>query len=515
VKKLPFMNHDPQDSSAQYLEDLATGYWFSEALYAAVEMEIFSRLEPVGKTLQELAVVLQLDPEGLGRFLPVLQSLGLISQYDGNWFNTKIARRFLIKDGVGYQGDSILWRKSLMENWRELHDCLRTGTRTSFPQEDGEEELARRFRRYSQAMDCVARQKAGEMLPFFAGVPLAGNILDVGSGAGAVSSVFLDAFPFSQATLLDLAPVLDYAEEKNGNRYGNRIRYCPANILEPWPVPEKEFDLVILSNLVHAYGESEIAGVLKKAAACLKPEGFLLIHDFFFEHHPSKAALFDLNMLVNTFNGRVYQAAWVQDELRKLGLVSTNLLSLESDTALVIGAGNHERLDSLCLDKKSQLAAQIRHLGFRNVYPIAADMVHVPDWTPMHCRFGCSSFGQPHCPPHSPSPEKTRSMLLDYTTCLILEGDPPTGGFQRQVLQAEKEAFRGGFYKAFAFWAGPCSICKECSGDLMCKNTKEARPSMEASGIDVFETVRRAAIPLRTLADGDDFVKYFAILLLE
>ncbi|MEL7567234.1 MAG: DUF2284 domain-containing protein [Dehalobacterium sp.] len=58
-------------------------------------------------------------------------------------------------------------------------------------------------------------------------------------------------------------------------------------------------------------------------------------------------------------------------------------------------------------------------------------------------------------------------------------------------------------------------MCQECSGDFKCKNTKEARPSMEASGIDVFETVRRAGIPLRTVAEGDDFVKYFAILLLE
>lgn len=515
MEKLPFLTYNPQDNSAQYLEDLATGYWFSQALFTAVEMEIFTRLEPSGKTLPELAAGLQIDLGGLKRFLRVLHALGLISQDGETWFNTKIARRFLIKDGVGYQGDSIIWRKSLMDSWRELHECLRTGTRTSFPSEDGEEELTRRFRRYSQAMDCVAKQKAGEMLPFFAGVPLTGNILDVGSGAGAVSSVFLDAFPFSRATLLDLAPVLDYAEEINGSRYGNRISYCPANILESWPVPEKEFDLVILSNIVHAYGEAEIVEVLKKAAACLKPDGFLLIHDFFFEHHQSKAALFDLNMLVNTCNGQVYSAAWIQDELKKLGLASTDMLSLESDTALVIAAGNQERLAGLCLDKKSQLAARIRHLGFRNVYPIAADMVHVPDWTPMHCRFGCSSFGQPHCPPHSPSPEETRSMLLDYTTCLILEGDPPTGGFQRQVLRAEKEAFRGGFYKAFALWAGPCSICKECTGDFSCKNTKEARPSMEASGIDVFETVRRAGIPLKTLAEGDDFVKYFAILLLE
>lgn len=41
-----------------------------------------------------------------------------------------------------------------------------------------------------------------------------------------------------------------------------------------------------------------------------------------------------------------------------------------------------------------------------------------------------------------------------------------------------------------------------------------ARPSMEAAGIDVFETVRRAGLSLRPLKERDDYVRYFALLLL-
>lgn len=106
-------------------------------------------------------------------------------------------------------------------------------------------------------------------------------------------------------------------------------------------------------------------------------------------------------------------------------------------------------------------------------------------------------------------------MIRDFTHCLILEGAPPTGDFQRRVLRAEKEAFKAGFYKAFALWAGPCSLCESCAGDGSCRNTKDTRPSMEGSGIDVFETVKRAGFSLRTLADQGDFIKYFGILLLE
>ena len=107
-------------------------------------------------------------------------------------------------------------------------------------------------------------------------------------------------------------------------------------------------------------------------------------------------------------------------------------------------------------------------------------------------------------------------MLKDYSVALLLEGEPPTKDFQLKVLQAEKEAFTAGFYKSFAYWAGPCSLCVQgCPRDGTCRNTRLARPSMEAAGIDVFETVRRAGFSLQPLKTRDDYVKYFALLLLE
>ena len=51
----------------------------------------------------------------------------------------------------------------------------------------------------------------------------------------------------------------------------------------------------------------------------------------------------------------------------------------------------------------------------------------------------------PHCPPNSPSPEKTREIVKDYKHALLLQGEPPTRTFQLRVLQAEREAFKSRF----------------------------------------------------------------------
>jgi predicted metal-binding protein len=106
-------------------------------------------------------------------------------------------------------------------------------------------------------------------------------------------------------------------------------------------------------------------------------------------------------------------------------------------------------------------------------------------------------------------------MVKDYKKALLLEGEPPAKDFQARVLQAERAAFKAGFHKAFSFWAGPCSLCESCAGNGRCTNTANSRPSMEGAGIDVFETARNAGATLKTLGRKDEFVKYFALLLLE
>lgn len=516
----PLFRHNPQDVGPQYLEDLATGYWFSEALFTAVELEVFTLLETEGMTTAEIAGALDMPPSGLERFLQALGAIGLVVRDGERFFNTKLASDYLVAGKSEYQGDSILWRKGLREGWQDLAECLKAGGRVNFPvEEEGPEQLARRIRRYINAMDNVARTKVEEILPFFEGLDLKGELLDVGTGSGAIAGGFLENFPFLSATLVDIQEVLNYTRELMDKKgFGKRVSYIPTNILEPWSVAKEGFDLVILSNIIHAYSEEEIPLILDRAANCLKPGGFLVIHDFFPEHCSAKAALLDLNMFINTYNGRIFSGTWVREQLAMSKLYTTELIPLATDTALIFAARDEKNLANLHLDERTRLIARIKAMGFGEVLPIATEKVHVADWTDLRCQYGCDRYGHGHCPPNSPSPQKTRDVLQDFSYALLLEGEPPGKMFQTRVLNAEREAFLAGFHKAFAYWAGPCVLCATCvanTPDGTCRNTRDARPSMEGAGIDVYETVRRAGLNLRILRDKGEFVRYFALLLLE
>ena len=504
----------------QYLEDLATGYWFSEVLFTAVELEVFTLLESEGMTTVELAGALDMPVSGLGRFLQALCAINLVVCDGERYYNTKLACDYLVPGKRNYQGDSILWRKGLKSGWQDLNESLKAGGRVNFPVgEEGSELFARRIRKYINAMDNIARTKVAEILPFFEGLELNGEILDVGTGSGAIAAGFLEQFPSLSATLLDIKEVLNYTRElmdKQG--FEKRVSYIPANILEPWPVAKDGFDLVILSNIIHAYSEVEIPLILDRATKCLKSGGFLVLHDFFPEHCSTKAALLDLNMFINTYNGRVFSGTWVREQLAMSKLYTTELIPLVTDTALIFAVKDENTLADLRLDTRIRLIARIKAMGFEQVLPIVTETIHVADWTDLRCQYGCDRYGNGHCPPNSPTPQKTRDVLQDFSHALLLEGEPPGKLFQNRVLDAEREAFLAGFHKAFAYWAGPCTLCATCSVSATvgtCRNTRDARPSMEGAGIDVYETVKRAGLNLQIVSDKGEFVRYFALLLLE
>ncbi|HMM06163.1 MAG TPA: DUF2284 domain-containing protein [Clostridiales bacterium] len=196
-------------------------------------------------------------------------------------------------------------------------------------------------------------------------------------------------------------------------------------------------------------------------------------------------------------------------------LFCTAPVGVSADYSAVFMARNETVLAKLTLTAEDRLIAALKQLPVHSVKKIDPSAVVTASWVRDHCRFGCSSYGQRHCPPFSPDEAETRTKLADYSSALLIEGQPPTADFQRMMLKAEKTAFKAGFYKAFAYWAGPCSLCTECKKPTPPKKCTATRPSMESAGIDVFATVRGQGYALRTLKDKTEYVKYFGLLLLE
>ncbi|MDR4503269.1 MAG: DUF2284 domain-containing protein [Candidatus Scalindua sp.] len=167
-------------------------------------------------------------------------------------------------------------------------------------------------------------------------------------------------------------------------------------------------------------------------------------------------------------------------------------------------------------DRVEPLCSELVKLGATASRLITTESVIVEPWVQLKCRFGCSKFGKfKTCPPYTPSYKETRELLNSYKSALLIEGQPPGRDFKDMLLAVEHKANFAGFYKAFALGAGPCPLCTECTIGESCTLPTDARPSMEACGIDVFGTVRNNGFEIKFLEHKNEYVKYFGLLLLE
>ncbi len=104
-------------------------------------------------------------------------------------------------------------------------------------------------------------------------------------------------------------------------------------------------------------------------------------------------------------------------------------------------------------------------------------------------------------------------LIAGYKNALLVQGTPPSKVFHKRLLELERELFLAGHSEALAFGAGPCTVCKECPEDGHCRFPEKARPSLEACGVDVYETAQKAGLTLKPVTHRLGYAKYVGLVL--
>ncbi len=136
--------------------------------------------------------------------------------------------------------------------------------------------------------------------------------------------------------------------------------------------------------------------------------------------------------------------------------------------------------------------------------PISPALIAVSEQVRYKCQYGCRYYlRNKMCPPHTPPIAEFREVVRRYDQALLLRAAPER--LHGLILKLEREAFLLGHPLALGLIEGPCSLCEKCPGpNAPCLQPEKARPSMEAMGIDVFQTCANVGIDLRVLTDRAD-----------
>jgi SAM-dependent methyltransferase len=300
------------------LQKMATAYWESAALMAAVELDVFTAIERGQDTIPALAGAVGMSDRNAERLLTALTALALLDRDGERFTNAPDVQRFLVKDGERYAGPWILFTKPRWTAFGELGERLRRRTEnrlgqyTEFTVEDA--------RRYHAATYSIGM---GAARLFSRSVDLSSRklMLDLGGGSGAYSIVATKTFPDLKAIVLDLPPVVVVAREYiAANGASERVSAIAGDFTTSDFPPG--VDVVVMASNLPQYEPALIRLVVAKTFAALVPGGEMhligeTLHDD--RKGPLSAALWGLNEAVQGSTGLAHTESEVKGYLQGAG----------------------------------------------------------------------------------------------------------------------------------------------------------------------------------------------------
>lgn len=304
------------------LADLASRYWESMALNAAVQLDLFPALAENPQTAAALADRLQASPEHLEALLHALTGLGVLHN-EGSTFDISPEHRpFLDPASPDSMLDALRFNADLAGLWMQLPDCIRSGS----PVMPGNPHLGQdpeRTRRFVAGMHSRAGLMARGLLPLLT-PPAGSRILDVGGGPGTFSLKLAERDHSLQITVLDLPPVVAAAQEIHAGHPALTSVEFQGGDYHTGQLPQA-LDYILYCGALHQEPEEVTDALFTRLLAALKPGGTLVVVDLMLDadrNTPAYSALFQLNMMLMRPHSRVHSSPNLMERLTRLGAVS-------------------------------------------------------------------------------------------------------------------------------------------------------------------------------------------------
>ena len=313
------------------ITEMIRGFMASRAILTALELDVFTAIGD-GGTAKQIAGKIQGAVRATEMLLNALVSLKLLEKRDGVFHNTPVAARFFVEGTPDSARSAQLHSANLWKRWSTLTEAVQAGTTVAPKVDNGA------VKPFIAAMDHNARGRARAVVQAVE-VNGAKRLLDLGGGSGAYSIAFAQAAPGLHAEIVDAPEVLalaqDYVRQAG---LADRITTQAGDMLSV-PLEAGTYDLVLLSAICHMFSPEENKQLLERAYAALAPKGRLVISDFILEADktaPRFAALFALNMLVNTRAGNSYSELEYEAWLKQAGFAESKRVRMPGPAGLMI-----------------------------------------------------------------------------------------------------------------------------------------------------------------------------------
>jgi len=304
----------------------------------ANRLGIFAILGEETLAAEEVANRCRAHPRSTALLLNACVALGFLRKEGDRYANSPEALESLIPSKPTYIGDRIKHDEWLYAVWAHLERAVRTNRSVHHLAQPPRG--AHTWKEFSLAMHNLA-MRTGPLLA--AALDLSGRrqLLDCGGGVGTHSIFLVQRYPGLRAIVFDLPETVEVAQEII-ERFGlgDRITTRAGNYF----VDDlgRGNDVVLLSSVLHSMPPEACRLLLERCHRSLVGGGWVVVHEILINPDgttPVRAALFSLNMLVNTGEGRSYSSEEIMRLMEEAGFTPLEVKALPPPayTSLVIG----------------------------------------------------------------------------------------------------------------------------------------------------------------------------------
>lgn len=310
-----------EPKSIQEIVDLASAYYGSAVLFAAIDAGLFAAVEENGE-LGAVAAKTGSSERGTRLLADACVAVGILGKKDGKYANTQAGRLALVPGGPADLTKAIRYNRDVYPVWGRLGDFVRTGRPAERPEVHLGED-AERTKAFAAAMFGRAMGIGKSVVPMLDFKADECRILDLAGGPGAYAVLMAQAHQGLKAVTVDL-PAISAEARGYVEKFGlsGRIE-CRAGDYHTDEYESGAYDVVTIFGALHQESPEQIVDILKRANRALRKGGRVFVLDMMTDAThtaPAFSALFAVNMALTTRNGWVFSDEELFGWMKEAGL---------------------------------------------------------------------------------------------------------------------------------------------------------------------------------------------------
>ncbi|MCA9216677.1 MAG: methyltransferase [Planctomycetales bacterium] len=292
-----------ETSVHQQIDRMITGYWISQAIYAAAKFGIADCLKDGPKSIDQLAAETSASPDALHRLLRALASVGIFSEGEPRHFSLTPLAEVLQSDVHGSKRAlALMSGDEQFRAWAEIEYSIRTGKKAfdkvyGKPIFDYLGENPDKARIFDAAMVGIHGRESDFILDAYDFSDI-GVVADIGGGNSSQISGVLQRHAAMQGILFDLPHVIESAAERiEALGLSDRCKLIGGDFFDA--VPEGA-DAYMMRHIIHDWNDEQCLTILRNCHRAMSANSKLLVIESVIPpgNEPFGGKLLDLVMML-------------------------------------------------------------------------------------------------------------------------------------------------------------------------------------------------------------------------